>query len=122
MIEVFDGDVTRTNGCRNVEVTIDEIGNIHVARVRFNIVGGRSEEVEIVQAVVVSVRAPEPNDYEKDQGGDGQSHGHEDARKSSQFSHDGDRLSKLQARSNGVVRGAVDGGDEKQSAETVEDV
>lgn len=90
MIEVSDGDVTRTDGGGHVEITTDEIGNIRVVRVRFQIMGGRSEEVEIVQAIIVFVRAPEADDNEQDQGSDRQRHGHEDARKPSHFSHDGD--------------------------------
>ena len=95
MIEVSHGDITRTHGGGNVEITIDETGNVHVRGVGFDVVGGSSEEVEIVQAIAIFIRAPKTDENEEDQGSDGTSHGREDARKPSQFSHDGVRLSKV---------------------------
>lgn len=87
MIEVLHGDIARTNGGGPVEVTIDEIGNF--SGVGLDVVGGGSEEVEIVQPVVVFVGGPQPDENEQDQGSDGTGHRREDARESSQFSHDG---------------------------------
>lgn len=83
MVEVSDRDITRTNGSGNIEIPINEIGNIHICSVFFDVMGGSSEEVEIVQPIVVSIRAPETDKNEKDQGSDRQDHGREDARKSS---------------------------------------
>lgn len=63
-------------------------GDIEISRLDVDVGGVGSEEVKIVESGIVLVGAAQANNDQADEGGDGQGHGREDARKTSGFPHD----------------------------------